>query len=53
MSEEKQKLKMAVIAGAGNAIAYKERNPNAPESEVMQFVTSNMSKILREIEEED
>ena len=32
---KKEKIKMAVIAGASYAIRYKEEHPNASESETM------------------
>lgn len=48
---EKDKVKMAVIAGASYAFRYQERNPNATESEVMDHVSKNMGKIINDIEE--
>jgi len=49
---EKEKLKMAVVAGAAAALDYKENHPNASESEVMHYITKKMVKILRDLEED-
>ena len=49
---EKEKVKMAVVAGAAAALEYKESHPNASESEVMGYVTKKMVKIVRDLEEE-
>jgi len=51
MEGEKQKLHMAVISGAAKAIRYKEENPRATESEVVQYVTDNAEKIIEKIDE--
>lgn len=48
---EKDKVKMAVVAGAAAAMEYKEQNPRASESEVMGYVTKKMVKIIRDLEE--
>lgn len=53
MGDEKQKLVMAVIAGASNALSYKERKPSATESEIMNHITRNIKEIISKIEEED
>ncbi len=53
MENEKQKLVMAVIAGASNALSYKERKPSATESEIMNHITKNITEILEKIEDED
>jgi hypothetical protein len=45
-------IKRVFIAGAAAALNYKERNPNASESEVMSHVTKEMKKLIREIEED-
>lgn len=50
---QKDKVKMAVIAGASYALRYKERKPSASESEVMSYVTKNMEKIVGDIEEDN
>ena len=49
---KKEKLKMAVIAGASYAIKYKEENPKASESDTISYVTKKMAKILRNLDEE-
>ncbi len=48
---KKDKVKMAVIAGAAQAIRYKEENPRASESEIMGYVTKRMESIIRDLEE--
>ncbi|GIU68675.1 MAG: hypothetical protein KatS3mg093_432 [Candidatus Parcubacteria bacterium] len=47
---KKDFVKRAFIAGAGMALKYKEKKPNASESEVMSHVTKEMEKVIREIE---
>ncbi len=49
---EKQTLKMAIVAGAANALKYLEEHPKAPESEVMGHVTKNIDRIIDGIDEE-
>jgi hypothetical protein len=49
---KKEMIKMAIVAGAAAAMKYKESHPNASESEVMNHVTQNMGKIIRDIEED-
>ena len=53
MGVEKSKLKIAIIAGASSAMSYKEKNPSASESEVINHVTKNIKEILEKIEKED
>ena len=50
--DKKEKIKMAIIAGAAAAIEYKENHPKATESEVMGYVTKKMPKIIRDLEED-
>ena len=45
-------VKRIFIAGAGAAIKYKERHPNASESEVMSSVTHQMKDLIKEIEQD-
>ena len=45
-------MKRALIAGAGAALKYKEKNQSAGESEVMSHVTKEMGKLIKEIEED-
>ncbi len=42
---------MAVIAGAVNAIKYKNKNWKATEDEVVKHVTDNIDKILEKIDD--
>jgi hypothetical protein len=49
--DKKEKMKMAVVAGASYAIRYKEEHPKATESETMSYVTKSMRKIIRDVEE--
>lgn len=49
---EEEVLKRVFIAGAAAAISYKERNPRAPESEVMSHVTKEMKKMIKGIEDD-
>jgi hypothetical protein len=48
---DKDKIKMAVIAGASYALKYQERNPGASDSQVMNHVSENLGRILSDIEE--
>ena len=48
---KKDKVKMAVIAGASYAMKHKEKNPRASESETMSYVTRNIDKIIKDIED--
>ena len=45
-------IKRVFIAGASSALKYKEKNPNASESEVMSHVTKEMRKLIEEIAED-
>ena len=45
-------IKRVFIAGAASALNYKERHPNATESEVMSYVTREMKRIVSEIEKD-
>jgi len=47
-----KRLKMAIIAGASNAIRFKEKKPRASEEEVIQHVAKNTDKILEKIDED-
>ncbi len=50
MEEEDKRLKMAVIAGASQAIRYKEKNKYATESEIIQHISDNVKEILEKID---
>ncbi len=52
MEEETKKMKMAVISGASSAIRFKELNPRASETEVIQHVTEKVDEIIENIDEE-
>ena len=43
-------IKRVFIAGAAAALNYKERHPNAGESEVMSHVTKEMKDLIKDIE---
>ena len=43
-------IKRVFIAGAAAALSYKERNPNATESEVMSYVAKAMKNLIKDIE---
>jgi hypothetical protein len=45
-------MKRVFIAGASSALKYKEKNPNATESEIMSNVTKEMKKLIAEIAED-
>jgi len=51
MDEERNTLKLIAISGAAHAIRYKEENPRAHESEVIQHVTDKVDDILAKIKE--
>ena len=48
--DKREKIKMAIIAGAATAFEYKEKHPDALESEVMSYVTKRTVKIIRDLE---
>ena len=50
--DEEKRLKMAIIAGASNAIKFKEMNPRANESEILTHVSKEIDKILSKVDEE-
>ena len=45
-----EKLIIAVIAGASEALKYKEENFNAEDQEVLRFVTKKAKEIIRKID---
>ncbi|MEK6854844.1 MAG: hypothetical protein AABX73_01345 [Nanoarchaeota archaeon] len=53
MQKEIYVLKRAVISGASHALKYKERNPRALDSEVIQHVTREVEEILKMMDEGD
>ena len=50
---ERDKVKMAIIAGASYALKYLENNQGASESQVMGHVSNNLGRIISDIEEND
>jgi hypothetical protein len=50
--ENPKRFKLAVIAGAAEALTYKERNPRATESEIMQHITQQIRNIINKIDED-
>ena len=50
---ERDKVKMAIIAGASYALEYMQRNPGASESQIMDHVSKNMGRIISDIEEDN
>ncbi len=50
---DRDKIKMAIIAGASYALRYQERNPGASEAQVMNHVSENLGRIINDIEEND
>ena len=46
MATEKEKLKMAIIAGASSAAKYKENNSRATESEVVKHLSQQGQEYL-------
>jgi hypothetical protein len=49
--EENKRLHMAVIAGAAQAIRFREENPNSSEEKVIQHVTEKVEEILEKIDD--
>lgn len=52
MANEKEKLKMAIIAGASHAAKYMAKNKYATESEVVKDVAKQTESILDKIDKE-
>jgi hypothetical protein len=50
-TDEKKRMKMAIIAGASRALSYKEKKPSATESEVISSIIKGMNEIIAGIEE--
>ena len=51
MEEEERRIHMAVIAGAAQAIRFKEQNPRSQEDEVIRRITENVKEILEKIDD--
>ena len=52
MSDKERKTKMAVIAGASEALNYQARHPRATESEILQHVSKRVREIIGKIDED-
>ena len=50
MAEKINKIKMAVIVGASEALKYKSRYTNSTDDEVIKHVTQRVDEILENIE---
>ena len=50
--DEKKKLKMAIIAGASEAMKYKDAHPSATAEEVIRDVSAHSSEIVSKINTE-
>lgn len=47
------KIKMAVIAGASEALKFKRIHPKSSDEDIMQFVADNSEKIAGKIDLEE
>jgi len=47
------KIKMAVISGASEALKFKRMKPDALDEEIMQHITDNAEKIAEKIDSFD
>ncbi len=50
--DEKKMMKMAIIAGASEAMNYKNKNPSASTEEVIRHVSAQSSEIVSKINTE-
>ena len=50
--ENEATIKRAVISGASKALRYRDKNPRAPESEIIQKIVDELREIIREIDRE-
>ena len=50
--ERGEGLKVAVIAGASEALKYKDKNPRASDQEIIQHVADKTNEIINNIEED-
>ncbi len=51
MVKEDQKIRVAIIAGATQAIKYLEQNRHSTHDEALRHVINNAKEILSEIDE--
>ncbi|MBS3071967.1 hypothetical protein J4408_03175 [Candidatus Pacearchaeota archaeon] len=50
--EEEKRLKLAIIAGAAQALKFKAKNRKATDQEIIQHISDNVSKMLEEVDKE-
>jgi len=50
MDEEDERMVRAVIAGASEALKFKDENSKAFNEEIMKFITLNAEKIAKNID---
>ena len=50
MDEEEEKMVRAVIAGASEALKYREKHPKALDDEIIKFVSLNAKKIAKNVD---
>jgi hypothetical protein len=53
MANDQQKIQLAVIAGAAEALDYKDKNPKESNERAIQHVTSKVREIIRKIDKQD
>ncbi len=51
MTKDNHKIKIAIIAGATQAIKYLEQNKRATHDEALRHVANNTQEILNKIDE--
>ncbi len=47
-----QTIKQAMLSAANKALVHKAKNPQLSDNEVLNYVTGNLDRILREVKEE-
>jgi hypothetical protein len=50
--EKRRSMKVAIIAGASEALKYQNRNPRATEQEIIQHVNDKANEIIENIEKD-
>jgi hypothetical protein len=51
--DQTQQMKIAVIAGAAEALDYREKHPKEGNDQAIQHVTKKMREIIKKIEKEE
>ena len=51
MSENYSNLKMAVIAGAAEALKHKSQNPKKTDEDVIEHITKSVEDIIEKIDQ--